>query len=309
MKRLILKLVILTLLILSSDIIIGILLRPLISKIPNGRYFKIYHTFYKTDAEMVLIGSSACETGVNPEILEKQLGLTVWNGARGDQTLLYFEVATDKLLERKKVKTIVYFIESMRFETEIDISGISQLKPLTIVDKSLIPYISQGRKLEEYFLKSNLYACNSLSYYLIRPMLSSKSIDGGVETKGQKVKIGSKSSLLNYKYKGISFKGVYNQQKVDRYLMMFKKCRDQNVNVIVITLPRCNPPYELSRTIDTLKSMQDEGLFRYFDYYTDQRFIHKPEFFYDEGHFNKEGANYFSEILAKDLFDSCSLRK
>lgn len=104
---------------------------------------------------------------------------------------------------------------------------------------------------------------------------------------------------------------IGNQELGDEYealLQMLDKCKEKNMQVILVTLPTMEYLYKNFSDEFFDKFYQDiEGVCKmydfveYKDYTGDPRFKDKEELFLDTDHLNEEGGKYFTKIFCEDM--------
>lgn len=89
---------------------------------------------------------------------------------------------------------------------------------------------------------------------------------------------------------------------------ILETCKDNNLIPILITTPQSylyneritDEKYE-ERIYSHIENLKKEYNFNYLDYSHDKRFEKNLELFYDDDHLNEKGAEYFTNILLKDI--------
>ena len=80
-------------------------------KIP-GDYGKIEYMLKHENAQVLLLGASTCMNSFVPEIMEKELGKTVFNGGLNDQRLEFYDVMSDAVFKRSPPELLILVLRN-----------------------------------------------------------------------------------------------------------------------------------------------------------------------------------------------------
>lgn len=112
----------------------------------------------------------------------------------------------------------------------------------------------------------------------------------------------------------IGIDSIYNKKNADKdFINLIEYLLKKEYKIIIITTPLTSFYIEeiekidknifekrIYHNLDKILNGLNQNIF-YFDYSHDSRIINNMEYFFDGNHLNKKGAEYFTEILLRDI--------
>lgn len=246
----------------------------------------------KTDAEILIIGSSRAMHHYNPKILSEALNLSCYNAGIGGHGLF-----------------LNYAMLSENIKTNSPKIVILDLSPNVIVDKnsysklnSLLPYYEEHESFKEIIqlnpefskleLISNLYIYNSTLYDLVRGYF--------LESRNPNLGFSPLKDVINEK----NFIPFYlDDEEIDNNkIIYFNKiinlCKSKNIKLIVVVSPTFTKFDRENRIINKFNHISEKNNIEFLDY---SNFYQKSEYFIDQLHLNGLGADIFTKDLVLDI--------
>ncbi|WP_200977162.1 hypothetical protein [Echinicola sp. 20G] len=300
MKKLIKNLLIIFISFAVVDFTIGYVLKNILRNSPDGRFYKTKYSLESSDEQIVIYGSSRAEGNFVPKVFEEQLGLSCWNAGRGGQSLPYMYAVNQGVVTRHAPKIAIINIESMFLEYEPGNPFFDRaaglLRPFYQDHDEIHKVINQVSPAEKYLNYSNFYSFNSSYYYLLRPF-AFKGIDGKVEDKGWKPKIGSIKPNA-YKANVVNETNQMDTTLTKLFDEFVSSLVQKNTQVFVVISPDYNEKVISTSTLNYVRKMKNIILL---DHSNDEFFTKNNAFYKDQNHLNKEGAMEFSNEIAKEI--------
>jgi len=288
------RFLIILLMIAIVDIVAGFVLKSIITEIPDGRYYKVYHTLNHNESEILIVGSSRGERHFVSTMIQDSLGLSVWNGSRDTQNLPYIYCVVFSSLARYKPKLIIMNVEKDIFSEEMNFEAASLLDPF-YNNETVKKLYKEKQFAKSIFMNSNLIKFNSSYLYLLRPLVY-KNQDGRKEDlgweplygdfKGEKKK---EDEILEY------YSYDFDKESVEAFESIISELDKQNIKLLMVISPHFNSKYKNSSGLDYLKNITNEySNIKLLDYSQDPDFVYQEEYFRDNQHLNVPGAKFFT---------------
>ena len=268
-----------------------------------GDYGKIEYMLKDVDVQILLLGASTCMNSINPELLEKELGKSVFNGGLNDQRLKFFDVMTDAILKRSHPELLVLVLR----RNDLVISSNGRLAMMNIYyhlgNKKLDKYLNNDSLLQKILLSSSLYRFNT---YWWRIMLYHFKSFEELAHRGfvakpvppilpRRVDISPSDADINVP--------SVNPQKLQCLENILAACREAGTRLWIVITPEFI-------TLDNGQEFCDSLLIRefcqknnitFFDHSQHPDFMDHPEYFYDNNHLNGNGAIIYTQLFMKML--------
>jgi len=256
---------------------------------------RIAHAVYKTDADVLILGSSRAQHHYVSVILEDSLGMSVYNagidGAEGIQVQLPL---LQIILERYTPRMVVLEVSEGDFNSTNKTNNIvSLLAPYYGLSEAADTIFAHYGKSIPYEI-SHLYRYTSNSWNNVIGVI--KSIPRDFSAKGYDP---IDNIIANTDLKGQLAVSQENLEKLDMLQSFINVCKDRG-----ITLVLCNSPKYLkvdSNYFVYLSEIAKRNQIPYLDYHTAGLFWNNPELFSDDSHLNDTGAKMFTAIVAHYL--------
>lgn len=248
------------------------------------------------DPDIVILGSSRAKFHYNPQVMEKELGMSVFNlGIDGSN--LYYHLNVLRILDKHiKPKYIVYDIA---YDLSIDTyqkldRQTSDLYPLVSSSKDFYK-IEKISVLEPILLKMNFYKYNSVLGSIYRSALKpikDDTINGFsyLANENNDLILEELNFPLNYDL------DAYNLSEY--VLELISYCQVNDIKLIFAVSPRYTPNNEqIPQVFQAYFAEHNIPLY----VFNELDFNTNPKLFVDVEHINSEGADKFSTIFANEL--------
>lgn len=294
MKKLLIHIVIVVCLFFVFDRLIGVGLKYLYSHSNATDEYKISYSNESTLDSMLFFGSSRCMHHYVPSIFEKELGLSCFNaGDWGIKNIYFYYGLLGNILSRYTPKAIVYEIHPSDW-LELSFSGRERAG-------ALAPYCGMSDACDEMLKLSGKYWAYHLSTVyrftgslpnlvagkfggMDRSLKGWKPLDGVIDTTGVRAE---------------EFLFPVDQERVTLLERFIGDCKKHNIRLTLVI----SPMFKCAQhdVLEYPRQLADKHNIRFIDHYRDSGFVGHPEFFYDYGHLNRQGAELFSSVLCKEL--------
>lgn len=277
------------------DFGIGTVLKFFYFKQESGAQYRTTFSIEKTDADILIFGSSRANHHYDPDIFEKGLGLSYYNAGRDGQFIFYHYAVLKAVLKRYSPKIVI-----------LDLSNNEFRKNKGAYDRlsALLPYYTEHPEIQEIVnlrgpyerLKnfSHIYPYNSLLFTIaVGNAEFNKKKKGDVKgyvalTKTYDSDILADTSSVIYEFDSL---------KVNAYRSFIKECANSKVKLYVVCSPYLIKSDHVDHSVRMAKEIAQENGIDFFDHSRDSVFLNNAKLFSDVAHLNREGAKVFSDIL------------
>jgi len=257
-----------------------------------GDYETIEHMLKGSDDELFILGSSHALNSANAALLEDSLHRPVWNGGANAQMLPYCEVMAEQLCTQPATKAIVVCLTP---ETFLGSNGrIKLLMPYYDTGlQSLDQYLEEGARYNRLFLKSALYRYNTIWF---RILLYNFIQPGEKGAKGFVAKpIPPVMPTMRQMPDTLCHLNERDIRIVER---MAQRCQEHHIRLLAFIPPMYDLyPAEERSGIAAIKEQCARLKIPVLDSYQDSLYLQHPEYFFDNAHLNKNGAEIYSRQL------------
>lgn len=294
MKKLLIHIVIVLGLFFLFDRVLGIGLKYLYTLSNATDEYKISYSNETTEAPILFFGSSRCLHHYVPTIFEQEIGKSCFNTADwGIKNIYYHYGLLGNILTRYTPQTIVFEIHPCDW-LKTPFSGTERAT-------SLAPYCGMSDACDEMLKLSGRYwPCQLSMVYRftgsLPNLLSGKMGSMDRSLKGWKPMDGILDTI---DVKAEEYPFPVDQERVVLLERFIDKCQQSHIQLIMVA----SPMYICSKQ-DVFKfprELADKHHIKFIDHYRDTTFVGHAEYFYDFGHLNRQGAERYSTILAKEL--------
>lgn len=294
MKKLLIHIVIVLGLFFLFDRVLGIGLKYLYTLSNATDEYKISYSNETTEAPILFFGSSRCLHHYVPTIFEQEIGKSCFNTADwGIKNIYYHYGLLGNILTRYTPQTIVFEIHPCDW-LKTPFSGTERAT-------SLAPYCGMSDACDEMLKLSGKYWPYQLSMVYrftgsLPNLLSGKLGSMDRNLKGWKPMDGILDTI---DVKAEEYPFPVDQERVVLLERFIDKCQQSHIQLIMVA----SPMYICSKQ-DVFKfprELADKHHIKFIDHYRDTTFVGHAEYFYDFGHLNRQGAERYSTILAKEL--------
>lgn len=297
MKRLLLFIGIVSIIVLTTDILLGFCCRYYINHHRlMGEFGEIDYIVNRSNDSIIILGSSVALNGLNPNIIEDSIGISCYNGGANGQIIPYYESLLECIVKRKQKPSII--ILGLRTN---DLTGNGNGGRFNV----FLPYYHTGmetidRRLEsknwkeKYLLYSNIYRYNPIWWRLFLYVFFQP------EEKGKKGFTGKPLPMVFPELKN-DVSSTITKERVNSFLNMVKLCKDNNIKLIVIFPPMYFHYDEKTETIDYVEQYCMKNRIPCFNDSQDSLFLSDNHLFYDNVHVNIEGCTKYTQIICQRL--------
>lgn len=294
--RILTRITILFLLMVTIDMLLGSFLKKVYFSIHTGLYGNLTYIIEESKEDIIILGSSRAFHHYNSEIIERRTGLSTQNAGYSGQSTVFYNAIFKSILRRHVPKIVVLDMIPYSVGNYSDsFEKLTCLLPYYGEHEETTDIIYRISPLERYKVISSLYRYNSTPYYLLKEKIYPTK---GIK-KGFKPIIGLIDSTKFHKPGKIEEFELsdYQVKSLNEILLIAKERNLIVVLTISPTLYKTDIYKNLRQYLSAYADNQDVFLF---DYSLTEEFK-KAGFFYDPIHMNKQGADYFSELISDDL--------
>ena len=294
MKKILIHIIVTILLFALFDRTLGVGLNYLYKQSNATDEYKISYSNEATDAPIIFMGSSRCLHHYVPATFEKELGKNCFNtGIWGIKNIYYHYGLLGNILSRYTPQTIIFDIHPCDW-LNTPYSGKERAT-------SLAPYCGMSKTCDDMLrLAGEYWPCKLSMVYRytgsLPNLLAGKFGTMDRSLKGWKPMNGTLDTMG---IKAEEYPFPVDSERVSLLRYFIEDCQEHHIQLILTV----SPMYVCS-TKDVFKLPRDlaaEYHIPFIEHYRDTLFTGHQEYFYDFGHMNRQGAELYSERLAKEL--------
>ena len=297
LKGFLLKLLAFFAVVIIADFALGSLLKKYYFKQQTGYDAMATYTIEKTDADILILGSSRAKNIFNPEIFEKQLKQSCYNAGRYGYPVFYHYALLKSVLKRYTPKTVILSFDAGNFSKgEESYDKLSSLLPYYNSHPEIQPVVDLKGPFEKLKKFSKIYPYNSMALSILagnRPSSKYDNIKGFVAIDHE----------IERPFRTFDYTAEKNldQVKIDTYKSFLQDCIAAKINLIVVC-----PPYMINATgtdksITEGKKIATDLNINFLDYSRDTTFTNKPALFADFRHLNRQGVEIFDAHVIEKM--------
>ena len=281
-----------------TDIVLGHIINSYVRthQLP-GRYQQYDKLIRQVESDILFIGNSAIQNGIDPFVIEDSLQLSCYNGGIMGQGPDFFETMIDCALQRYTPKIIVLGFRPEEMGEGVGDGIYDILRPYYHIGfPSIDNHINNVSKSEQILLNSSLYRYNGIWVRILLNSFYNK------ERYSEKGGLMNEAPAVLPTLEDINSVDVPVQRKTDCLKRIIQKCKSHGVKVLV-----CFPPtlQHFTHTplpcIEAVKQICEEnGIMCYIDF-DNPDYQQSTELFYDNNHLNKNGAKIYSSLMASRI--------
>jgi hypothetical protein len=281
------------------DFMIGNLLKKYYFKQESGYDFLTTHSLENAKADIVIFGSSRAVNLFNPNIFEKETGMTCYNAGRVGEPIFYHYAVLKSFLKRYKPKMILLSFDAGNFSIKQD-----AYDKLAV----LLPYYNNHPELrsiaelkgphEKVKLVSNIYPYNSL----LLSMITGNSAYGKKKYNNPNgffpLKRTFNGPLQTFDY---SAEKELDSVKINTYRSFIMDCIASNIQLVIVCPPYMINSIGTDASIIEGKKVAQEYNIKFLDYSRDTFFTKRMALFADFRHLNEKGVELFSNKVIENI--------
>lgn len=302
LKGFLLKLLAFFVLVFIVDRAIGYLLRKYYFKQQSGYNYQSTYAIDKTEANILILGSSRAADLLNPDLFEQHFNMSCYNAGKLGYPLFYHYAVLKAALKRYVPKIVILSFDAGNFSVRVDAyDKLSGLLPYYSYHPEIRPLVELKGPYEKIKLLSDIYPYNSL----LLPIISGNSEFSKIKfatIKGYApLKNVIRGPLIKFDY---TAEKELDTVKIRTYRAFIEDCLKANIKVYVICPPYMINSTGIDRSITEGKRIAQEYHVNFFDYTTDSFYLARPELFADFRHLNEKGVEIFSRSVIKNISDA-----
>lgn len=263
-----------------------------------GDYGKIEYMLNNVDVQILLLGASTCMNSINPEILEKELGKSIFNGGLNDQRLEFFDVMADAILKRSHPELLVLVLR----RNDLIFSGNGRLAMMNIYyhcgNAKLDGYLNENSLTQKILLSSSLYRFNTHWWRLLLYHFRSfeELAHGGFVAKPVPKILPRHIDVSEDDAVKVP---PVNPQKLQCLENILKTCREAGTRLWIVITPEyiTRSSGHESGSQSHIRDFCEKNSIPFFDDSRHPDFMDHPEFFYDNYHLNGNGAEIYTRLF------------
>ena len=284
------------------DYLIGSVLKTFYFKQESGLQYRTTYSIEKTNANLLVFGSSAANHNYEPNTLQNKLNTSFYTTGRDGSSIFYAYAILSATLKRYSPNVVILNFDIEEFgKNQKSYDRLSSLLPYYKTHPEFRSIIHLKSPYEKYKLLSHIYPFNSSIFTIaIGNMklnkIRSKDVNGYVElTNVWNGKIDDGDTNINKEL---------DSNKIKVYNSFIENCIKRKIKLYIVCSPLFVKPNYKSKSIAIGKKIANSYNIKFFDYSKDSMFLNRPELFADVNHLNDDGAKIFSsEIADKILAD------
>lgn len=306
------KLLLLLVICFIVDRTLGTIVERLYAHVPQGDIKTFSHTLNKPKEDIFLYGSSRVVHGYDPRVFADTLGLSCFNSARENSTILYHTTILNATVKKHVPKIVLLDV------TPKELSWRAEENSKLVLSSMILPYVNRDTAYEniakELFPRElvkakvcKLYAYNSMILPILMAKFSEKKkgdkaeiINGYLPIRGSKIKKDLPQAPLS----------LEDMQTDSAATMQFEKflkiCQENNIRLYITEGPIYVQKIPETPSITEMKNIMAKYNIEFWDYSSDTAFL-KKDYFYDNVHLNSKGATIFSAFIAKKIKDDLAI--
>jgi hypothetical protein len=298
------KMLIFLALVIMLDFSIGSILKYFYFKQKSGLLYRTTYSMDSTRADFLVLGSSTATHHYNSDILEKRLGISVYNAGRNANPIFYDFAVFQSILKRYTPKIVLldFNVEEFKVNPD-DYDKISSLLPYYKDHPEIRSIIRLKSPYENYKLLSKIYPFNSLLFTIgIGSTNFNTNRDDINDVKGYvplsrvwTKRITTDTSIKEYEL---------DSNKINTLKSFVYECTTFNIQLYIIVSPRFVKYSGSDISIEIARKIAKQSNFSLYDYSKDTIFWEHKEYFADGIHLNNDGATIFSNKVVDTILKS-----
>ena len=268
----------------------------------NSHYGAHHHTTYaleKTEADILVFGSSRANHHYVPEIYSDTLGLSFYNTGRDGYGIFYQYALMKIILKRYTPKIIIFDFYGDLTYLKQEYDRLAALVPYCKKHPEIKDIVYLKSKFEKVKILSKTYRYNSM---FLRVLISFLDID--------KFKKPNNNGYIplytkwkdDIKTIDTTNEKPFDPNKVDVLRKMIKLADESGAKLYVCY----SPIFQIKnkrKEIQLCREICEENNVTFWDYSDNRKYITRKELFGDIHHLNHEGAKLFSRELVQKILE------
>jgi hypothetical protein len=294
-KSKLLKIFSFLLFIVLADKFIGIILEDLYQTSNDLTISKIRYTFYQTNEDILIFGSSRAQHHYNPDTISKITGRSAYNCGLGGQGIAFSYIQMSETLKRYKPKIIIFDVSPNILLDENSDQKLKILNPYYHKNALIRRILNQTSRFESLKYASSIYPYNSELYDLLLSLVYSPD----VSIKGYIPISGRINTNLNINQESLEIHEIADKQiiKLHEIVNIFK---ENKVALWILISPIYKKTKEDFKIIQDIRIFANQNCVHFIDF-TENPLFSDHILFKDNLHLNLQGANRYSRIVGDSI--------
>lgn len=286
------KLITLFAIIFILDFAIGNTLNYFYFKQSSGLQYRTTYSIEKTEADVLIFGSSRANHHYHPDVCEQRLKMSYYNVGRDGSDILYHTAVLRGVLNRYRPKMIILDINPWEFKKiEGGYDRLSSLLPYYNKHPEMQSIIGHKSKYEKYKLLSSIYPYNSSLFTI--------AIGNTEYNKNRKGDIKGYLPLTNIWNNPIQEetpeKYELDSLKLKYFESFILDCIQSQIKLFVVCSPSYKKYIEIDNSILKAIEIANKHTIQFLNFSNDTTFENNHKLFADKEHLNDSGANVFTK--------------
>lgn len=286
-------------LVIILDFSIGKLLRYYYYTQNSGWLYRTTYSLEKTNAELLVFGSSTANHHYYPRLFEQGLKMSFYNTGRDGNAIFYHYAILQGVLERYTPKIIILDFNYGEFlNNQEGYDRIASLLPYYDNHPEIRRIILLKGPYEKYKMLSKIYPFNSLLFQIGAGNASfNKTRENRNDEKGY---VPLRRTLKESVTRGNDpVKTSIDSNRIKYFQMFIKDCISRNIRLYIFVSPHFGKPTHKDLSVSLGKEIAAGYNIPFFDFTDSLQFVKNPALYADESHLNDFGARiYSSEVIA-----------
>lgn len=282
------------------DFMIGAVLEHFYFTQKAGSQYRMNYAVKKSNADIMIFGSSRAVYHYVPTLFEKNIGLSCYNAGSLDQHILYHYAIFESVLKRHKPRIVILDITSAEFKlSKQSYDKLSILLPLYKEFPEVRQVINLRGPYERIKFLSKTYPYNSsllmiaggnTKYFADRKA----DINGYIPLKKTYAEPITSSPYPSY---------LIDTVKLSFFKRFVEDCRKNDVLLYLVHSPEFFLHNNNDQSLELVRKIAEEYGVSFYDFNDDSDFTSNPSLYSDPYHLNYNGANVLSLKLIEKISD------
>ncbi|MEP7108277.1 MAG: hypothetical protein ABI760_09840 [Ferruginibacter sp.] len=283
------------------DFTIGSLLNYFYFKQKSGYEYRTTYSLEKTQADVLIFGSSRANHHYRPDIFEDRLNMTYYNVGRDGNFIFYHYAMLKGILERYAPKIIVLDLVKEEFRKNSNsYDRIATLLPYYDSHPEIRSIIELKSHYEKYKLFSKIYPFNSL---ILKISIANTDFNKkrSPDIKGYIPKTRTWDQPITYDTTDVRYE--LDNKKIEMYEDFIKDCNKAGIKLYVFVSPYFIKLNHTDYSIAIGGEIAKKYNIKFYDYSNDSLFTSNRSLFDDMVHLNHGGAKVFTDLVVDRILN------
>jgi hypothetical protein len=297
LRKIILNILIVAAVVFVLDFAVGRTLRYFYFKEMSGLQFRTTYSMEKTNADILIFGSSRANHHYVPEVFEDSLKMPYYNTGRDGNGIFYQTAILKSVLKRYTPKVIILDYAGGFYKEQNYYDRLSSLLPYYENHEEIRSIIALKGPYEKLKLVSQIYPFNSTIL----------TIALGNTEFNKRRKPDNKGYIALHKEWNLEIDSIktsttyaVDTNKVNSFEEFISIAKKSGANIFVVYSPIFQK-FDRKPEIEICDSICISQDVPFYDFSQDTLFLNNRQLFQDPSHLNHNGATIFSNIIVKRI--------